>query len=77
MEPKTPTSHARTLQDSGSVAAAIYAAVRPSGREPALEGRFPKLTVELRPYQRRAAGWMVSREVHRLPHELVKPSSRP
>jgi hypothetical protein len=41
----------------------IYSAVRPSGEEPELQGDFPKLKVQLRPYQRRAAAWMVAREV--------------
>ncbi len=41
----------------------IYSAVRPSGEEPELQGDFPNLTVQLRPYQRRAAAWVVSREV--------------
>ena len=47
----------------GMQIADIYAAVRPTGREPQLQGSFPELTVQLRPYQRRAAAWMVSREV--------------
>ena len=41
----------------------IYSAIRPSGREPELEWDFPALSVSLRPYQRRAAAWMVAREV--------------
>ena len=53
-------------QDSKSIAADIYAAVRPTGEEPELAGSFPSLTVDLRPYQRRAAGWMISREVGRI-----------
>ena len=51
------------LQDSKSIAADIFSAVRPTGKEAELTGSFPDLTVEMRPYQRRAVGWMVSREV--------------
>jgi hypothetical protein len=43
-------------------AAEVCAAVRPSARAPALEADLPALRPELRPYQRRAAAWMVARE---------------
>ncbi len=48
--------------EGGFDAAEVYAAVRPSARAPALEADLPALRPELRPYQRRAAAWMVARE---------------
>ena len=48
--------------EAGFDAAEIYAAARPSARAPALEGNLPALRPVLRPYQRRAAAWMVARE---------------
>jgi len=53
----------------------IYAAVRPTGREPELQGEFPNLSVQLRPYQRRAAAWMVAREVRNSLHSRCSISS--
>ena len=47
----------------GKDASGIYAAVRLSGREPELEGDLAGLRVHMRPYQRRAVAWMLSREV--------------
>ena len=41
----------------------VYAAVRPTGKEPQLDGDLPQLIPKLRPYQRRAAAWMVGREL--------------
>lgn len=40
----------------------VYAAVRPSGREPAWTRPIAELRPTLRPYQARALAWMVSRE---------------
>ncbi|KAJ7548808.1 hypothetical protein O6H91_07G028200 [Diphasiastrum complanatum] len=40
----------------------IYDAVKPSGKEPTLDIQLEGLFPELRPYQRRAAYWMVQRE---------------
>ncbi len=51
------------MQNSKSIAADVFSAVRPTGKEPELDGGFHELTVEMRPYQRRAVGWMVGREV--------------
>ena len=43
-------------------AAGIYAAVKPPLEEGKLQESFPQLRPMLRPYQRRAASWMVRRE---------------
>ncbi|KAK6155990.1 hypothetical protein DH2020_010238 [Rehmannia glutinosa] len=40
----------------------FYEAIKPSKEEPMLEDHLPDLLPELRPYQRRAAYWMVKRE---------------
>ena len=48
--------------EGGFDAAEIYAAARPSASAPALQGELPALRPVLRPYQRRAAAWMVARE---------------
>ncbi len=48
--------------EAGFDPAEIYAAARQSARAPALEGNLPALRPVLRPYQRRAAAWMVARE---------------
>ena len=50
------------LKDEGFDVAELYAAVKPSGNEPQLPQNNPKLRPTLRPYQRRAAAWMVARE---------------
>ncbi|KAL3521327.1 hypothetical protein ACH5RR_019476 [Cinchona calisaya] len=42
--------------------AGFYEAIRPSKEEPMLDVQLPNLLPELRPYQRRAAYWMVQRE---------------
>ncbi|XP_057442384.1 uncharacterized protein LOC130734094 isoform X2 [Lotus japonicus] len=42
--------------------AGFYEAIKPSKSEPMLEDEIPELLPELRPYQRRAAFWMVERE---------------
>ncbi|CAL0315584.1 unnamed protein product [Lupinus luteus] len=42
--------------------AGFYEAIKPSKAEPMLEDDIPELLPELRPYQRRAAFWMVKRE---------------
>ena len=60
------------MQDSRSIAADVFSAVRPTGKEPELSGSFPQLTVEMRPYQRRAVGWMISREV-KGPYLMYRP----
>ena len=43
-------------------AAELYAAVKPQGNEPELSCSSTKLRPTLRPYQKRAAAWMVGRE---------------
>lgn len=50
------------LEGEGFDAAELYAAVKPSGNEPQLPQDNPKLRPTLRPYQKRAAAWMVARE---------------
>ncbi len=73
-----PAAHSSTLHASVSRAsetdddseeetggfdvAELYAAVKPEGNETELTGDNPKLRPTLRPYQKRAAAWMVSRE---------------
>lgn len=42
--------------------AGFYEAIKPSKAEPMIEDDIPELLPELRPYQRRAAFWMVKRE---------------
>ncbi|KAJ8624598.1 hypothetical protein MRB53_033128 [Persea americana] len=61
-------------------AAGFYEALKPSKEEPMLEDEFPELLLQLRPYQRRAAYWMVQREkgtlkasVERTPNQLISP----
>ena len=41
----------------------IYTAVKPSGTERELEATLPQLTSTLHRHQRRAAAWMVDREI--------------
>lgn len=41
----------------------LYTAIKPTGGEPMLTGSIPGLVPQLRPYQSRAAAWMVGREV--------------
>ncbi|KAK6932900.1 SNF2, N-terminal [Dillenia turbinata] len=43
-------------------ASRFYEAIKPSKAEPMLEDELPNLVPRLRPYQRRAAYWMVQRE---------------
>ncbi|ERN04198.1 E3 ubiquitin-protein ligase SHPRH isoform X1 [Amborella trichopoda] len=43
-------------------AAAFYEAIKPSKEEPMLKDELPDLIPQLRPYQRRAAYWMIQRE---------------
>ena len=49
-------------ETAGFDVAELYAAVKPEGNEPELAGDNPKLRPTLRPYQKRAAAWMVSQE---------------
>ena len=49
-------------QGGGLDVAELYAAVKPHGNEPELTGDNPRLRPTLRPYQKRAAAWMVARE---------------
>lgn len=49
-------------QAEGFDAAELYAAVKPTGSEPELTVKIEKLIPTLRPYQKRAAAWMVARE---------------
>ena len=51
-------------------AATIYSLVKPRGTEPELQGQPQQLLPQLRPYQRRAAQWMLDRE---LQQTLVEP----
>lgn len=46
----------------GFDAAEVYAAVKPTGLEPELSTGSTQLKPTLRPYQKRAAAWMVARE---------------
>eukprot|EP00775_Hariotina_reticulata_P006629 gene6629-6857_t len=46
----------------GFDAAELYSAVKPRGAEPMLQQQPPQLLPQLRPYQRRAAHWMLSKE---------------
>lgn len=58
----------------------IYRAVKPSGTEPQLGEEISGLTAKLRPYQLRAAAWMVSRETIEqvsLPCDYLEQCSRP
>lgn len=55
-------SDGKLLTDSGFGAAELYAAVKPQGNEPELPGNNARLRPTLRPYQKRAAAWMVARE---------------
>ncbi len=49
-------------ETGGFDVAELYAAVKPEGNEAELAGDNPKLRPTMRPYQKRAAAWMVSRE---------------
>ncbi len=57
-------------------AAELYTAVKPSGREPELQD-LPQLNPVLRSYQRRAAAWMVAREMGQLVSVLTNPCTCP
>lgn len=61
-----PTSMSKKQDDlldgEGFDAAELYTAVKPSGSEPQLPQDNPQLRPTLRPYQRRAAAWMMARE---------------
>ncbi|KAK9844148.1 hypothetical protein WJX81_006007 [Elliptochloris bilobata] len=60
--PRSPRSPMSPAGEGGFDAAEIYAAARPSASAPELQGDLPALQPTLRPYQRRAAAWMVARE---------------
>ena len=53
---------ADALTAEGFDAAELYAAVKPCGNEPELTANTERLKPTLRPYQKRAAAWMVARE---------------
>lgn len=53
---------AREEQGGALDVAELYAAVKPHGNEPELTGDTSRLRPTLRPYQKRAAAWMVARE---------------
>ncbi|KAL6657357.1 hypothetical protein ACP70R_005137 [Stipagrostis hirtigluma subsp. patula] len=55
--------------DSQFDLAAFYEAVKPSPNAGQLEGELPDLLPQLRPYQLRAANWMVQREKGNTPHQ--------
>ena len=66
---QNPESSAHQKGTAGNAQAAVgfdvaelYAAVKPQGNEPELSANNPKLRPKLRPYQKRAAAWMVARE---------------
>ena len=71
--PRTPRSPgaATDLEEAEADAAEIYAAVKPSGSEPEWTGPLPQLQPTLRPYQRRAVHWMVTRERQQVLHEYT------
>lgn len=56
---------------SGFDAAQLYSAVKPYGSEPMLQQQPTELLPLLRPYQRRAAAWMLARECVQQQTQLV------
>ncbi|KAL6896865.1 hypothetical protein ACP4OV_007437 [Aristida adscensionis] len=55
--------------DSQFDLAAFYEAIKPSANAEQLEGELADLLPQLRPYQLRAAKWMVQREKGNIPHK--------
>ena len=75
----TDAHRAAGLQDMEELdAAGVYAAVKPPQGEVQLQASWPQLRPQLRPYQRRAASWMVQREKGFLvrPHSCRMPGER-
>ncbi|XP_019079923.1 uncharacterized protein LOC100248506 isoform X2 [Vitis vinifera] len=58
-------------------AAGFYEAIKPSKEDPLLDYDMPDLLPELRPYQRRAAYWMVQREIKGEGGSLFSPLCMP
>lgn len=64
MSPRSKAQHA--YQEGNFDASQLYKSIKPLGNEPELQGDFPQLKPTLRKYQRRAAYWMVSKELQQM-----------
>ena len=71
--PRSAPGTAGAVEGAEADAAEIYAAVKPSGREPQWRDPLPQLRPELRPYQRRAVHWMVQMEQQQVRQHLPMP----
>ena len=71
---RQPGSPGTTQLDNRFDAAELYAAVKPDGNEPELLEKSAKLKPTLRPYQKRAAAWMVARETGWQVYPLLMPA---